>query len=64
MTKWQPTNWEEIFINHITDRGKYPVYKTQENQINLLKVGYRADQRFSQEQYQMAETQLKIVEQS
>ena len=44
-TKGSPTDWERIFTNPKSDRGKYPIYIknsrrwTPENQITLLKNG-------------------------
>jgi hypothetical protein len=42
-TKWQPTDWQNIFTNPKSDRGYYPIYIknsrswTPENQITLFK---------------------------
>jgi hypothetical protein len=50
-TKGSPTDWERIFTNPKSDRGLilYISYisrrRTPENQITLLKMGYRAKQR-------------------
>ena len=50
-TKWQPKDWEKIFINTISDRGLISnIHKElkkldSENQITLLKIGFRAKQR-------------------
>ena len=50
-TKWQPTDWENIFTNPTSDRGIISnVYNelkkldSRESQIPLLKMGYRAKQ--------------------
>jgi hypothetical protein len=51
MTKRPPTDWERIFTNPKSDRGQYPIYQknsrrwTPENQITLLKMGYRIKRR-------------------
>jgi hypothetical protein len=50
-TKRPPTYWERIFTNPKSDRGLISNYtknsrsRTPENQINPLKMGYRAKQR-------------------
>ena len=45
VTKCKPTNWEKLFTNHITDKRKYPGYKSPESEISLFKTGYRANKR-------------------
>jgi hypothetical protein len=50
-TKQQPIHWEKVFTNLIYNRGLVSnIYKelkklATENQITLLKMGYRAKQR-------------------
>jgi hypothetical protein len=52
-TKRPPTNWERIFTNPKSDRELISIYTknsrrwTLENQITLLKIGYRAKKEFS-----------------
>jgi hypothetical protein len=51
-TKWQPTDWKKIFMYPKSDMGlisnihiKNSISWTPENQITLLKLGYRAKHR-------------------
>ena len=64
-TKRPPTDWEKIFTNPKSSRGlisniyQKPRSWTSENQITLLKMGCRAKQEFSTEEYRMAKKHLK-----
>jgi hypothetical protein len=66
-TKQQPIDWEKFFTKSTFNRGLYSVYTknsrsyTPENQITLLKLGYRAKNKFSADEYQMAEKHLNIL---
>ena len=50
-TKWQPTEWGNIFINSTSDRGLISkIYKELKKQdinklTNSIKMGYRSEQR-------------------
>jgi hypothetical protein len=65
-TKWQPTDWEKMFTNSISDRGliskickelKKLYGKTPNNQIK--KLGTELNRDFSTEESPMAKKHLK-----
>ena len=68
-TNWQPTNWEKIFTNPISDRGLISNICTELKKLDLcylvrkpnnpIKNGTELNKEFSPEDLQMAEKHLK-----
>jgi hypothetical protein len=65
-TKWQPTDWENIFTNLTSDRGLISnIYKElnklsiRETNNPIKKESTELNKEFSTEEYRMAEKQLK-----
>jgi hypothetical protein len=65
-TKWQPTDWEKIFANPLSDRGLiFNIYKelkkldSREPNNTIKKWGTELKREFSTEEYQIAEKHLK-----